>query len=627
MWQDSTASTFFPDVAGDHVGGASISSSFRTAKTASVGKKRSIGSSSRCQRSLRSGSFSVAKSTFPACRATVEQETALLLRILEAKQKRDAECRERMSHPEDRSALETLIGERDAIPSIVKKSLFDKIDAEEKDVIRLRIEKQQTVYEEELRIEKEKRYRQFVSLFPFISREEVEQIISMNHRDENEAVMQLTRYPAAYLSEARRVLAVVSHPTRSSASASVSSSSSSAATTVNSGPAASDASSGVPSGPSAATSSSSAADGSSAVAQEMTAAASGVATAKNFTPRHQHRKEPRYTKRLSLNDAVKLGDTSQWSAARQKAWLLKDTNSNAYYYRFLNPGEEQKTGKFTEEEGELFMREMTKRNCLIEGRWGDFSRAIPGRVGYQCSSYYRQLIKEGKVKDPNYFFGPEGKLHFAFRTKVGVGRISRENAIAKRQICKQGKQAKKKEGGEGEMATSAAAPVGEETAEAPLKVKSARAKRTKEGPDGKKAPPAKKAKKKGRKRHYDDVIFADEVSDEDSDGAAWASEGKKGGSESIMKCLEDAADQPDQSGGVLAANNPVSDMMDPITMGPLVKPALSPYGHVMSLATWQKVLAERDNRCPFTNKPLKRRDLIVLTLDNIEEHRSKIVPL
>ena len=44
---------------------------------------------------------------------------------------------------------------------------------------------------------------------------------------------------------------------------------------------------------------------------------------------------------------------------------------------------------------------------------------IPGRVGYQCSNYYRQLIKEGEIKDENYTFDKNGKLVFRFRDKEG----------------------------------------------------------------------------------------------------------------------------------------------------------------------------------------------------------------
>ena len=44
---------------------------------------------------------------------------------------------------------------------------------------------------------------------------------------------------------------------------------------------------------------------------------------------------------------------------------------------------------------------------------------IPGRVGYQCSNYYRQLIKEGVIHDDNYTFDESGKLVFKFRDSEG----------------------------------------------------------------------------------------------------------------------------------------------------------------------------------------------------------------
>jgi len=52
-------------------------------------------------------------------------------------------------------------------------------------------------------------------------------------------------------------------------------------------------------------------------------------------------------------------------------------------------------------------------------------------------------------------------------------------------------------------------------------------------------------------------------------------------------------------------DNPLPGLIDPITLEPVVTPAISPYGHVMGLATWTAVLAER-GQCPFTQQPLRR---------------------
>lgn len=57
---------------------------------------------------------------------------------------------------------------------------------------------------------------------------------------------------------------------------------------------------------------------------------------------------------------------------------------------------------------------------------------IPGRVGYQCSNFYRQLIKEGEIKDENYSFDRNGKLVFKFRDKRGNSTLVRKNSRRKR---------------------------------------------------------------------------------------------------------------------------------------------------------------------------------------------------
>ena len=55
---------------------------------------------------------------------------------------------------------------------------------------------------------------------------------------------------------------------------------------------------------------------------------------------------------------------------------------------------------------------------------------IPGRVGYQCSNFYRQLIKEGEIKDENYQFDKNGKLVFLFRDKNGKSTLVRQKRAA-----------------------------------------------------------------------------------------------------------------------------------------------------------------------------------------------------
>ena len=71
-------------------------------------------------------------------------------------------------------------------------------------------------------------------------------------------------------------------------------------------------------------------------------------------------------------------------------------------------------------------------------------------------------------------------------------------------------------------------------------------------------------------------------------------------------------------------SNPCPELIDPITLDPVVNPAISPYGHVMGLATWTACLSEA-GICPFTKQPLRTRDLVVLTHMNYERFKDKIV--
>jgi hypothetical protein len=77
---------------------------------------------------------------------------------------------------------------------------------------------------------------------------------------------------------------------------------------------------------------------------------------------------------------------------------------------------------------------------------------------------------------------------------------------------------------------------------------------------------------------------------------------------------------------VVGPPNPLPNFVDPITLEEVIKPAISPYGHVMSYDGWVRCLEQTPrNTCPFTKKTVKKRDLVVLTLENIDEYRSKIV--
>lgn len=75
-----------------------------------------------------------------------------------------------------------------------------------------------------------------------------------------------------------------------------------------------------------------------------------------------------------------------------------------------------------------------------------------------------------------------------------------------------------------------------------------------------------------------------------------------------------------------AFDNPLPGFIDSITQTEVVRPAISPYGHVLSYDTWIKCLlnGDRKNTCPLTNQPLHKRQLVFLTHENIEMYRDQI---
>ncbi|BDA47156.1 probable transforming growth factor beta regulator 1 at C-terminar half [Coccomyxa sp. Obi] len=79
----------------------------------------------------------------------------------------------------------------------------------------------------------------------------------------------------------------------------------------------------------------------------------------------------------------------------------------------------------------------------------------------------------------------------------------------------------------------------------------------------------------------------------------------------------------DSASGGADEDSPLPHVIDPITLEPVVTPAMSPAGHVMGLATWTAVLAEQ-GKCPFTQQPLRRDQITVLTKSNIDRFRDRL---
>ncbi|KAK4533660.1 hypothetical protein CCYA_CCYA18G4542 [Cyanidiococcus yangmingshanensis] len=94
--------------------------------------------------------------------------------------------------------------------------------------------------------------------------------------------------------------------------------------------------------------------------------------------------------------------------AKEIARRSLQKNPNAYFYRHNEPGEEQWFGDWSPAEIERFVEVARLFGC--GDKWGLFASYIPHRVGYQCSSAYREIIlPSGMIFDPNYAMTYNGK--------------------------------------------------------------------------------------------------------------------------------------------------------------------------------------------------------------------------
>ncbi|OHT08958.1 hypothetical protein TRFO_22291 [Tritrichomonas foetus] len=77
-----------------------------------------------------------------------------------------------------------------------------------------------------------------------------------------------------------------------------------------------------------------------------------------------------------------------------------------------------------------------------------------------------------------------------------------------------------------------------------------------------------------------------------------------------------------------AMSNPLFNYIDMLTQEPMIVPALSPDGYVLDYSTWTRLLKDKDhNTNPFTRNIVNRRQLIILTTENIDQYRHMIINL
>lgn len=267
--------------------------------------------------------------------------------------------------------------------------------------------------------------------------------------------------------------------------------------------------------------------------------------------------------RLALDDALKQVQENQvdpekafegWSQARIRAYQMIDQNPNSYYYRFNAPGEVQRKGQWSEEERKLFFKRLEEVGA--NGQWGIFAMKIPGRVGYQCSNFYRLLVETGEINDPNYVLDEKGKAHYLFDKKTADGQVEKTFRTHSKH-------------GTGRASG----------------IPSSSRSRSRASP----AVDKKSKKRKRRTRNWDsDDDDSDDYEDYNDDSGTYTmstrttrrtrsrlmetGEGSSGNNDDTNQEDADSEEMDD---------NPLPGFIDPITLDEVVKPAISKYGHVM----------------------------------------------
>ncbi|KAI8618581.1 hypothetical protein BC830DRAFT_1108184 [Chytriomyces sp. MP71] len=310
-----------------------------------------------------------------------------------------------------------------------------------------------------------------------------------------------------------------------------------------------------------------------------------------------------------------------WSQARVMAYKSIEECPNRYYYRFNAPGEMQRNGVWTAEEKDMFMKRLNEVGAT--GNWGIFSIPIPGRVGYQCATFYRALIRKGEIKDPNYTITAKGALQY----RGGTTTRNEEDDDGENSAPEKKPKRKKAKRELDDVASLIHAVAASSTT-----VQSYPKLHAFDGvePDSLQARirerilgQARKQKLRRRDRNdSDESSFSrDEPGDESEDSDHLQDDFENAvASRSNPKRASRNIVLPKAS---LDALNPLPGFIDPITLDPIVKPAISPYGHVVGYDTWISCL--NNKLCPFTKKPLTRRDLVILTKENIDEYRHSMI--
>ncbi|KAG0178498.1 hypothetical protein DFQ28_004205 [Apophysomyces sp. BC1034] len=280
--------------------------------------------------------------------------------------------------------LKQTLLESQKIETVRKENFFsEEVTEEERDIIAKRVALQQRQFAEFERRETLRKSTKIRAMFEYVSDEEIQEMLVDCGHDEDEVIYRLTK--PRYLAQIRKIIAT--KYTREEDNI-------------------------VPS-----------------MSADQKAAYQQLLKKRSETLKKTTNDQ---AKKLGLDEALQQVQKHQidpekafegWSQARIRAYQMIDQNPNSYYYRFNAPGEVQRKGQWTEEEKKVFYERL--REVGANGQWGLFSMKVPGRVGYQCSNFYRLLVETKQIHDPNYVLDERGKAHYLFDKKSANGQIQK----------------------------------------------------------------------------------------------------------------------------------------------------------------------------------------------------------
>jgi hypothetical protein len=192
---------------------------------------------------------------------------------------------------------------------------------------------------------------------------------------------------------------------------------------------------------------------------------------------------------------------------------------------------------------------------------------VPGRVGYQCSNFYRLLVETNEIQDPNYVLDEKGKAHYLFDKKTADGNT--EKTFRTHSKHGTGRASGVPSSSRKPRATSANTVVA----------------------DNKKSTNKKKKRRRGWNSDSEDEDDFEDYNDTSgtytvSSRASRSTRRTRArmdidGEENENNANEENEGEEEDSEEDVDLDNPLPGFLDPITLDEVIKPAISTYGHVM----------------------------------------------